>query len=388
MKKKKRKEKILILFAGTHLAYSPTITQLYDALALFADVTILAEIAPQFISQKLTGRNVIYFEEQPLPPPPGRLPFWRRKRNKFLKKYDRQVKMLESVGLTLERHLGPFNRIKNTIKKGKYDRVIALDMENLFFCSVMRIQVDFISLELGIGEQYLPYIDTKYINCVITQSEERYDYFFKGKVIKTFIVPNSPIYREYHYIGPRSGLLYGGTAWEPFGFFKCLDYVREYPDTPLTVQGAIPSDARVKMETEYKDLLDNKLLIINEGYLNNEDVVPYFAKFEIGICFYNFEVDWIRHFNYESAPSGKMYKYLAAGIPIIANDTIGFKPVKEKNCGVLIPDLQPDTIRAGIEKIRSNYAYYASNTKPAAKHFSFDKAIQPYLDYVTTAAQN
>ena len=155
MKNKKRKEKIIILFAGTHLAYSPTITQLYDALSLFADVTILAEIAPQFIPQKLTGRNVIYFEEEPLPPHPGRLPFWPRKRNKFLKKYDRQTKMLEAVGLTLEQHLGPFNRVKRTIKEGKYDRVIALDMQNLFFCSVLRKRVDFISLELGIGEQYL-----------------------------------------------------------------------------------------------------------------------------------------------------------------------------------------------------------------------------------------
>ena len=58
-----KREKIIILFAGAHLAYSPTILQLYDALTVSNDVTIFSQIIPDFISQKPEGVNVIFYEE-------------------------------------------------------------------------------------------------------------------------------------------------------------------------------------------------------------------------------------------------------------------------------------------------------------------------------------
>jgi hypothetical protein len=54
------KEKILILFQGEHIAYSPTVIQLYDALSSNYDVTITAEYPYRFNNQKLNDRNVLY----------------------------------------------------------------------------------------------------------------------------------------------------------------------------------------------------------------------------------------------------------------------------------------------------------------------------------------
>ena len=376
--KEKNKEKILILFSGAHLAYSPTVIQLYDELAKVADVTILAEIIPSFIPQKLTKRNIIYFEEQPWKKPS----FKKKIGYFFLRRFNKPAKRLEAAGLRLKMSYDHFNRVQTTIKKGKYDRVIALDLQNLFYCSVMDLHADFLSLELGTGEQFIPYINKNIIDCVLIQSRERLDYLFKDIHAPVFIIPNSPVYQPHTYTGKKEGLLFGGTAWDPFGFFHCLDYVKAYPEVPLTVQGAVPSSEKERIQNDYADLLQKKLLIINDSYLKNEEVVNYFARFEIGFCFYNFDIEWIRHFNYKSAPSGKIYKYLAAGVPVLAIDIPGFKFIEEKKCGVLIEDLSVKSIRAGIEKIRSNYDMYAQNTIKAAEYFSFDKAVQPYLENV------
>jgi glycosyltransferase involved in cell wall biosynthesis len=372
-----QRQRMIILFAGTHLAYSPTITQLYDALAEKADVSILAETVPGFIDEKLEGRNVMYFENKGK----GRIPLNKKVKYFFLRRFNRYAKKLEAAGLKLKLSYDHFLLIKNELERTKYDRVIAVDLQNMFYCSLLGIHADFISLELGIGEQLLPHIKKELIDSVIIQTALRYQYLFKDEKLRTFFIPNSPVYEERRFHADKKGLLYGGTAWDHFGFYHCLEYLEEYTDTPMTVRGALPAADRERVNKEYAELLQRKLLVIDERYLDNKDVVEYFSQFEIGICFYNFDVEAVRHFNYQSAPSGKLFKYLAAGVPVLAIDIIGFKFVEEMQCGVLIPNLEPATIRAGIEKIRSAYAFYEANTKAAAKYFSFDKALQPYLDY-------
>jgi hypothetical protein len=243
-------------------------------------------------------------------------------------------------------------------------------------------KADFLSLELGVSENLLPIINTNLINCIIIQSKERLEYLFKLSHFKVFYIQNAPIYKELVQPGLKKGLLYGGTAWDAFGFYHCLNYIKAFKEEILTVQGAVPKNDENKINTEYKNLLITKRLIINDTYIENKNVVNYFSQFEIGFCFYNFDLEWINHFNYKSAPSGKLFKYLAAGVPVVANNIIGFAFVTELKCGVLINDLSEEKIREAIQKIRNNYAVFAANAIFAAKHFSFDKMVQPYLDFV------
>ena len=56
------KKKILILFEGQHLAFSPTIKQLYDHLAKENSVTVLAQSSEKFIKEKLGKKFVIIME--------------------------------------------------------------------------------------------------------------------------------------------------------------------------------------------------------------------------------------------------------------------------------------------------------------------------------------
>ena len=248
----------------------------------------------------------------------------------------------------------------------------------------MKRKTDFLSLELCVDEKYLPLVALKYIRSVIIQSKERYEYLFKDKKLPAFFVQNSPNYAPLHLKQNHDGLVYGGSAYDELGFYHCLDFLTKYPDEKLTIQGAINKHDLSRVENEYRSLLDEQRLIINKKYLENEEVVPFLSNYEIGFCFYNFEVPVIKnnYFNYATAPSGKLFKYLAAGVPAIGSNIIGFKFINEFKCGILIDDLLPETIKKAVDTIRSNYQFYMNNAIVAAKHYSFDKAIKPYLELI------
>jgi glycosyltransferase involved in cell wall biosynthesis len=371
------KKNMLVLFDGQHLAFSPTITQLYDMLSIDHKVTILAESSTSFIKEKLTGRNVIYYQVIRRKPT-----FIYKLYYFFLTTYNSEAKYLRKKKIKFPEYWYRYRLTKKIIESGEYDRIIAVDIKNLFYCTLLKQEVDFLSLEIGMNERLLPFIDPNLINCVITQSKERLEYLFPEQSLKTFYIQNAPIYKEVNIPVHKKGLLYGGTAWDPFGFYHCLNYLNAYKDETLTVQGSVPKADENKIHKEYKNLLDEKRLIINGSYIENDEVVNYFCQFEIGFCFYNFELEWINHFNYRSAPSGKLFKYLAAGVPVVAIDIVGFAFVKELKCGVLIPDLSPEKIREAILEIRNAYSAFAANTIAAAKHFSFEKMARPYIDFV------
>ncbi|MGN6491682.1 MAG: glycosyltransferase [Agriterribacter sp.] len=373
-----QKEKILILFNGEHIAYSPTVIQLHDELQKKYAVTITAEHPHNFNNQKLFNRNVLYHKFYHVK---GRYVYWVL--FQILSMFSKEARFFKQNGLNYKQYFFKFLFIKRIINQNHYKRIISVDILNAVFCSILKVKTDFLSLELCADEQYLHLIEPKYIDCVLIQSIERYQYLFKDKKVKTFFVQNAPIYR-YVTKNTRNGLVYGGSAYDELGFYHCLDYINTYKDEKLTVQGAIMPKDMARVNAKYKHLLDEKKLIINRKYLENDEVVESLSNYEIGFCFYNFDVPVIRdnYFNYVSAPSGKMFKYIAAGVPVVASNILGFKFVTEWQCGILIDELSPENIRGAIETIRKNYSSYVENAVQAAKFYSFDKAIEPYLKLI------
>jgi hypothetical protein len=373
------KEKILILFHGEHIAYSPTVIQLYDKLSDKYDVTITAEHPISFNNQKLEKRHVIYHRHYHVK---GR--YWYLFLFMLAQLFDRDARYFLKHKINYKEYFFRFLFIKRLLKKDVYKRVISVDTMNMVFCSVLRQPCDFLSLELCVDEQYLPLIDPAYVKSVLIQSKERYEYLFKNQVFRTFIVQNAPPYHEIVLKKERRGLIYAGSAYALLGFYHCLNYVRKYADERLTVQGAIMPADRERVDREYGNLLTEGRLMLNRNYLENDEMVEYISNYEIGFCFYNFEEETIssNYFNYVSAPSGKMFKYLAAGVPVVCSDILGFAFVKEFQCGILIEAMGEEEIRAAILKIRENYDFYVQNALKAAIHFDFDKAIQPYLDTI------
>lgn len=368
----------MILFNGEHIAYSPTVIQLHDLLQKKYDVTITAEHPRSFNNQKLENRNVLYHKFYHVK---GRYFYWILFR--IMAVFNKEVKLFKKNKLNYKEYFFKFLFVKRVIKRYQYKTVISVDILNTLFCSILKTKTDFLSLELCVDEQYLNLIDLKYINCVLIQSIERYQYLFNDKHIKTFFVPNSPTYKDV-VKATHEGLIYGGSAYDELGFYHCLDYVDAYKNEKLTVQGAIMPKDILRVESEYKHLLDEGRLVLKRKYLENDEVVESLSYYEIGFCFYNFNVPVIRdnYFNYVSAPSGKMFKYLAAGVPVVASNILGFKFVTEFKCGVLIDGLSPQEIHKAICTIREDYKSYGENAISAAKFYSFDKAVEPYLKFI------
>jgi hypothetical protein len=374
-----KKENILILFHGEHIAYSPTVIQLYDMLAEKYNVTITAQYPVGFNDQKLENRNVVYHRLYHV-----KTRYFYMLLFPLVALFNKEARYFKKNKINYKQYFFRFLFIKKQLRKTKYRRVISVDIMNLLFCSILKTPTDFLSLELCFDEQLLPLVDTAYMNSVIIQSKERYEYLFKDKKFRTFYVQNAPAFREIQIKEKRNGLIYAGSAYNVLGFYHCLNYVRAYKDEKLTVQGAIMKFDRDKVDQEYSDLLKEGRLIINSKYLENDEMVELISNYEIGFCFYNFDETYIsdNYFNYISAPSGKMFKYLAAGVPVVCSNILGFKFVNEFECGILVAGLGEAEIRAAVLKVRENYDFYVKNALIAARHYDFDRAIAPYLDLI------
>ena len=376
----KTRNRYLILFEGPHIAYSPTISQLYRELEAFYDVTIFTSTPSGITEQKPPEHNVVYYDFD---------------HNRFKKYYHRAAYTLllffqdketrqfnKQFPGKYKEYFFRYRRLKKLVEENKYQRILSVDIKNLFYCTLLGIESDFLSLELCTNNGLLPLIDKNKIGCVLIQTPDRYNYLFQGEKLRTFYIQNAPVYRPMVIPVDRKGIIYAGTAWAAFGFYHCLDFIDKFKNEQLFVQGLVPPADRKKIESEYGGLLREKRLTLTETYLDNDEMVDFIAHFEIGFCFYDFSVDWIDNFNYRTAPSGKLFKYLAAGVPVVCNDIPGFQFVRDYQCGVLITDLDPESISRAVLQIRDQYKLYTDNAFKTAERFSFDKAVKPYLDYI------
>lgn len=370
---------ILIFFEGPHLAYSPTTIQLYDELIKDYDVTILAQNPDNYNGKRISHRNVLYYR------------YYGVKTRRFylllfnlLAIFNKNIRLFKKLKLNYRDYFFRFLHLKKVLKQHHFSRVICVDTSNLFFCSLLDIKVDFLSFEICNDYHLLSFIKKENINCVIIQSMLRYEYLFQDYSIKTFLIQNAPVYFEIESKQREHCLIYSGAAKDSFAFFHCLNYLVKFPGEKMVLQGALLPNDRLLVEKHYAQLLSEKRLILNLAYLENDKVVEFISDYEIGFCFYNFDHPNVKEnaFNYKSAPSGKMFKYLAAGVPVVCSNIIGFDFVKDFKCGIQINSPDEDSIREAVLEIRKDFSYYSENAKTAARHFSFDKAVIPYMQYI------
>ncbi len=371
------KKKLTILFGDAHLSYSPTVIGLYDLLLPHFDVTIVAKSPKSFDDRPIANRKVVYIKQ-----PNHRIGRLQRKlafrlasaKNTFAKRF-------AGINAPYETFY-EFKFIKQFLATENPDVIIAVDFKSLFFAQLLDKKVEFVSLEIVPNDPFYRACDLRNINSVIIQTKERYRHLFGDRGFRTFFIQNSPVYSAGQTEAPRAGLAYCGTAWNPFGFYHCLEFLKKFPSYEMHVRGAILSDDKERVRRDCGDLLANGRLVIDDKYLDDRDVVDYLRKFRIGFSFYNFEIEWVNNFNYQSAPSGKMFKYFAAGVPVVASDTLGAQPVIEFDCGVLIKDLKPESIKQAIDEIESSFEHYSNNCLKAAEHYSLDKTAKPFVDYL------
>lgn len=377
------KKKLTILFGEVFLSYSPTVLGLYDLLSQDFDVTIVTRSPRFFDNRQVTNRKVVYIR-QPVSYVARLLklaPFY------LSSIFDSDAKRLKNTRFSVSTFY-EFRFIKRYLAAERPDIIIAVDFKNLFITQLLAKKVEFVSLEIIPNDPFFAACDFKNVNSVIIQTKERYEHLFGAAKFRTFYIQNSPVYVPAEMDSLREGLVYCGTAWDRFGFYHCLEFLKQFPSYAMNVRGAMLDADKKRVEREHGDLLASRRLIIDDDYLDENAIMDYLRKFRVGFSFYNLELEQVNTFNYRSAPSGKMFKYFAAGVPVVALETIGAKPIVEFDCGVLVKDLKPASIKNAIDKIESDFEYYSGNCLKAAEHYSFDKMAKPFVEYLLNSVEN
>lgn len=367
-----KNKKVLIFFPEGNLPYSPTTLSLFEYLKSKRDVKIFCQ---PFINEEIFKLTDAIFIK----------PF--NNKDIFYKKVATRLRSLFPKYFSHEFTLQEYSIYRQFIKLQKNERfelIIAVDLFALRVCQLCNINnLHFLSLELS-DIKFLNKIKTNNIKTVIIQREDRLKYLFGDHFKRdVFYIQNAPKFRDFTPLyKKKKQIIFSGFASKGFGIYICLNFIKANPDYTLTINGIIENSVMENIIIHYYNFVVNNNIIIETQYIPDKQMNEYLSQFSMGFCFYDFRYDYINNFNYQTAPSGKLFKYLAAGLPVIGSDIPGLDVIKDFNCGVLIGDYSTESILKGIRYIEDNYDELVSNCYKVAKKFDFEKAVFKYLDYL------
>ena len=268
------------------------------------------------------------------------------------------------------------------VQKQDADIFIAVDIMPLSVVQKIKGAAHFLSLELIPDDPYMKKIDTGLILSVIIQNEYRYRYLFGDLHLPVFYIQNSPLSaQKVINTGGRAGLLWAGTVVKEFAVLDCFEFIKQYPQYRLVCKGAVEKRTAEIIKDKYKDLLEETKIVINDQYLESNEFLRFISRHRIGFCFYDLGLIK-KNFNYATAPSGKLFMYLAAGVPVIASNIPGFKFIKDYGAGILIDDYGTQTIYEAIQAIEANFNSYSANAYKAFDANAFDIHLPQLVKFI------
>ncbi len=374
-------KKVMILTLNDYIVYQPTILNLYDFLSPHFDVTVISFQPKFFTKTKDEKRNIIYLKTGFF------LSQLYQKIDFGLSKFTHAIKFIFPDYQYYYQYYNRYlpNILKSYLKKQKSqgDIIIAVDLPALHVAQKLYGSVHFLSLEIDNNtSKHYKAIDNKRIKSVFVQSQMRYDYLFPRDKLRTFIVQNAPVFDE-HTIekNDRKDFIWAGTVHVQFAILDCIEFFNQHQGYKLIIKGGSNKKTKKLIQQQYAHLIKQEAIVFNQEYLYENSFINFISKFKIGFCFYSWELIQ-SSFNYLTAPSGKLFMYLAAGTPVIACNIPGFSFVKEFGAGVLIDDYRPETILKAIKEIEANYQQHSDACYALAKHYNFADRVKPYVDFL------
>lgn len=194
----------------------------------------------------------------------------------------------------------------------------------------------------------------------------------------TILIPNSYVYEESEVIPDgQSGIIYAGGIKRDF-LVEQFDNLKTVKNVPLTFSGVIDQWC---MERIKKLRHTNSNLKFENQLLSIDDYTDYMRKFAVGLVWYSpYREDEARYFI--GLSSGKMFKHLSMGQPIIAVRCQGITEVVNKyKLGVVVDNISE--LEGAYNAIMENYSYYRENViRTYRNKFDFKKVIVPFLECI------
>lgn len=193
----------------------------------------------------------------------------------------------------------------------------------------------------------------------------------------TWLIPNSYYNNTYkHQAVHKNGLIYSGsTGSEVLESF--VEHIHDLKDIQITLSGWKSADKKV---------LENPNITIVKHELTQEEYTKFIDLYDIALIWYS------NHFDDNvyniGLSSGKFFKHLSIGQPIIVNHVPGLEEeVKKYNLGVVVDDLSE--LKYAVKKIRDNYEFYVENIKKIyADKYDYEKVSKAFFDYIIYRAKN
>lgn len=192
----------------------------------------------------------------------------------------------------------------------------------------------------------------------------------------TILIPNSYIFDETKIIADdQSGVIYTGGIERDF-LLGQMDYLKEVKNTPLTFSGYIDNWGREKSRAIRKT---NPNIRFKEQILSIDNYTRYLQQFAVGLVWYSPLREDESHY-YMGLSSGKMFKHLSLGQPVIAVNCCGITEViKKYKIGIVINSISE--LDSAYSEIMKNYSFYRENVIRTYKNkFDFKKIIIPFID--------
>jgi glycosyltransferase involved in cell wall biosynthesis len=364
----KMRKNLLIIFPDEWLAYAPTVLNIADSMSDFFNVRIIAvDIGTFRGNAEIKNVEFIKIDLSTM-----------RLFSKF-----RLYKPFKALLL--------YRKAKELLDHEDISTVIGVDSMGLFVAQKLHARPHFLSLEIK-RDIYFRLCNSDRIESVVIPNKERLDYLFHDEPANVFFLQNAPPFKRIQSIERNSReckLIFFGHALPEHGILSCLDAMNTLKDKTfqLTIKGLVPENINAEIEKEYSDLLSSGKIVIDTEYLKQEQVNNYLSGFSIGFCLYN--LDFVPGSNADyliSAPSGKLFNYYAAGVPVIGSDIMGLRSVREFDTGILLSYPTGDRIKEAIITISANIEYYRKRCIEAAEHFDFNKAIIPYREFLVSSS--
>lgn len=254
------------------------------------------------------------------------------------------------------------------------DVVIGVDNLGAVCAQTLYREIHFLSLEIK-RDRLFKQVDWGRVCSVAIQSETRLRYLFPdGSPAPVFHLPNSPILDSMPLVKKEEHggqLVFFGNIKPAHGVYQCIEAVAGMSGASLTLKGPITRRVRRRIVSRYQRLFKERRLFIDETYLSQAEVVPYLQKFDAGFCFYDFDIVKKGDYNYISSPSGKLYNYFAAGVPVIGSDIVGLADVRCFDAGLLLSELSPAAIRRAVSNILADAKRFRRGCLEAAAARNF-----------------
>ncbi len=192
----------------------------------------------------------------------------------------------------------------------------------------------------------------------------------------TWLIPNSYYSDERRCDVPhKSGLIYsGGVRARMLGSF--MEYAEEIKNVEITIAGWDHTKGRFKNNPNIKVITQK---------LSDEEYTKFISAYDIALVWYSDEDDNIY---YVGLSSGKLFKHLSIGQPVIVNEAPGLaEEVRKYKLGVVIKDARE--LEDAVRTITADYDSYVKNIKRIyRKRYDYKKVSKKFFDSMIDHAKN